>query len=241
MAEAGLTAGGGAGVGYALRGSRLLAAIPAIALLGFLVAWLIPVGQADWQFQPLRNDVRAWAGVGKAPTARAWEGARVALEEAVVLSPANPSLHRYLSLLHLTEPALAHSPQLAASHAALEAGLRPSAPDAWHQLILARQRAGMTQPPFERLLVEAWTLGPAEPGVQVALADAGLATWDTLGPQARTAVSRAIAAGMAFNPEQMLRISQGRGRLFPACAHVQGDKRLAQSTWWKVCAEARAG
>lgn len=223
------------------RGARLGVAVPVILGLVLLSVLVASRGMADWQVQSVRGDVRAWAGTGKAPSARAWEAAREALERAAVLAPASPSVHELLGTLHMTEPALAQSPQAAMRYLARAVEMRPSAPYPWGNLLLARYRSGITQAPFEQMLAETWRLGPAEPGVQVVVADLGLARWDDFGAEGRSATGAAIAAGMRRNPAEMLRISQNRGRLSPACGYVQGDGRLAQSQWLKACDAGRPG
>lgn len=223
------------------RGARVVVAGPAIVGLAVLSVVVAPWGMADWQVQSVREDVRGWAGAGKAPSARAWEAVREALERAVELAPVNPSIHELLGTLHLTEPALAQSPQAAMRHLARAVELRPSAPYPWSNLLVARYRSGLTLPPFERMLAGTWLLGPAEPAVQVVVASLGLARWGESGIAAQSATAAAVAAGMRRNPMEMLRISQSRGRLFPACGYVQGDGRLAQSQWLKVCDGARRG
>lgn len=223
------------------RGARAAVAVPVILGLAMLSVVVAPWGMADWQVQSVREDVRGWAGAGKAPSARAWEAARETLERAVELAPVNPSIHELLGTLHLTEPALAQSPQAALRHLARAVEMRPSAPYPWSNLLMARFRSGLTQPPFERMLAETWRLGPAEPGVQVVVADLGLARWEAFGAEGRSATGAAIAAGMRRNPSEMLAISQNRGRLTPACGYIQGDGRLAQSQWLKACDAGRPG
>jgi len=221
------------------RGARLAVAVPAVLALVSLVVSLAPWGLADWQHQSIRNDVRGWAGAGRAPNARAWEGARGVLEDAVRLAPGNPVLHEDLGRLHLTEPVLALSPRFANEHLLRAIDLRPTAPYAWIALLVARDRLGFKGAPLEKPLVAVWRLGPSERAMQVMVAELGLASWNALGPAGRAVVAEAFAWGMRRNPAEMLGISQRRGRLALACAHVQGDPRLAQSPWLKACAEAR--
>lgn len=220
-------------------GTRLAVAVPAVLAMAVLVAVVVPLGLADWKYQSIRSDVRDWARAGRAPNARAWEGARGVLEDALKLAPGNPVLHEDLGRLHLTEPVLALSPQMADAHLRRAVDLRPTAPYPWVALIAARFRVGLSGEALERLLVGTWQLGPSESGVQVTVAELGLARWGELGAAGRGVVTRAVAAGMQRNPVEMLTISQRRGRLAMACAHVQGDARLAQSPWSKACAEAR--
>lgn len=216
-------------------------AVPATLALAALVWLVVPLGIADWQYQSIRNDLRAWAGAGKAPTAKAWEGAREVLESAVDLAPGNPVLREYLGRLHLTEPMLALSPRFAVTHLSHAVGLRPTAPYPWIALMAARYRFGISGGAFEAMLVRVWPLAPSEPGMQLVAADLGLARWGEMGPSGREVVGQAVAAVMRRNPDQMLKIAQNRGRLVVACAHVHGNRYLAQSSWLKACAATARG
>lgn len=223
------------------RGARLAVALPAVVALVGLAISLVLLGIADWHFQSVRNDLLVWAGTGRAPTAKAWEGAREVMEGAVAMTPGNPFLHEYLGRLHLTEPRLAFSPRFAATELTQAVNLRPTAPYPWFGLLAARYQVGLTGDTLEKLLVSVWRLGPAEPGMQVVAADLGLAKWGELGAAGREVVEQAVAAGMRRNPDQMLKIAQSRGRLIVACPHVHGNRYLAQSAWAKACAAAARG
>ena len=148
-----------------------------------------------------------------------------------------PQPPELLGVLHLRRAGRAEYAELALEHFARALELRPSSPYTWANVAEARYRLGMTQAPFERILVVTQRLGPSEPETQRLVADLGLAMWDEIRPETQGAVAAAIGAGMRRNPLEMLQISERRGRLALACTHVPGDKRLRETKWVQVCAD----
>jgi hypothetical protein len=122
--------------------------------------------------------------------------------------------------------------------AALEA--RPGSGYTWANLAEAEYRSGNAGAGFERAIVNAVALAPYEPEVQHTVADYGLAVVDELGPPARAAVERAVAAGMKRNAAEILQIAARRGRLGVACRHLDGVPRPAGSKWTQLCQSMEA-
>lgn len=217
------------------RPSRVLVVIAPIAFLVLLSVWCLRWGLADALAYGATREINTWTATGVSPGIDTWMWVRSDLERAQRLSPSDPAVPELLGVLHLQRAGRAEFSELALEHFAKALALRPSSPYTWANIAEARYRLGMTQPPFEELLVQAHRQGPSEPETQRLLAELGLAMWDEIQPRTRQAVEQAIAAGMRRNPLETLRISERRGRLRLACSLVPGDKRLADTKWTQAC------
>lgn len=122
--------------------------------------------------------------------------------------------------------------------AAIEA--RPGSGYTWANLAELKYRMGDTGPVFEKALAHAVALAPYEPEVQGTVAEYGLAVIDEVGPQARAAIERAVAAAMKRNATETLQIAARRGRLGVACRHLDGVPRPAASKWTQLCQSMEA-
>ena len=219
------------------RPSRVLLAVPAIASLVFLSVWAARWGMADALAYTATREINTWTASGVTPGIDTWMWVRSDLERAGKLSPSDPAVPELLGVLHLQRAGRAEFSELALEHFARAMELRPSSPYTWANVAEARYRLGMTQAPFERILVVTQRLGPSEPETQRLVAELGLAMWDEIRPETQGAVMAAVSAGMRRNPLEMLQISERRGRLHVACKHVPGDKRLRETKWVQACAE----
>lgn len=218
--------------------ARFVLVAPVIALLAILSAWSVDVGFAEQPVWFATKAVRSW-DAGARPNVADWDRLEAGLLQAREVIPENRAIHHWLGLLNLWRFGSAKYPEAALANLTQAASGWPTWPYTWGNLLDARYRLGLTRAPFDRILVTAWRLGPQEPFIQRIVADRGLALWDELGEEPRGVVKAAVAAGMRRDPKDMLGISARRGRLALACAHVQGDARLAQSLWPKVCGAQR--
>ena len=77
---------------------------------------------------------------------------------------------------------------------------------------------------FEAALRNAALLGPWEPGVQIALADAGFRHWGTLAPETRVALSANALRTLRRQDAKLFEIARLHGRLGALCA-IRGVER----------------
>jgi hypothetical protein len=118
--------------------------------------------------------------------------------------------------------------------------LRPGSGYTWASLAEVKYRLGETDAMFGRALVLAVALAPHEAEVQRDVVNYGLAVLDEVQPATRAAIERAVAAGMKRNASEILQISARRGKLGPACRHLDGVPRPAASKWTKLCESMEA-
>jgi len=217
------------------RPSRVLLIVPAIATLAALSVFAARWGTAETLSLAAMREINTWTASGLSPGIDTWLWVKADLQRAERWAPADPKPAELLGVLHLQRAGRAEFSELALEHFRRALELRPTSPYTWANIAEARYRLGMTQPPFEAILVLTQRLGPSEPETQRLLAELGLAMWDEVGPEARAAVKAAVDAGMRRNPLEILQISERRGKLALACAHVSGDKRLQGTKWSETC------
>jgi hypothetical protein len=218
----------------------MMVAVPAIVGLVVLSVWAAQWGMADTLTFGANTEINAWVAKRASPGVDRWMRVQSDLKRAEELAGSDPQPPELLGALHLYVTGRAENTEVALRHLKRALELRPSSPYTWVNLAEVQYRLGMTTGAFERILLMTQRLGPSEPETQRLLADIGLAMWDDIGPEARAAVRAAVSAGMRRNPLEMLQISERRGRLALACAHVPGDKRIRDPKWIKVCSrEAR--
>ena len=215
--------------------SRVLMVVPVIATLGALCVFAMRWGVADSLSHDATREINTWTASRVTPGIDTWMWVRADLQRAERWAPSDPQPAELLGVLHLQRAGRAEFSELALEHFARALELRPSSPYTWANVAEARYRLGMTQPPFERILVETWRLGPSEPETQRLLAELGLAMWDEIQPETQQVVKAAVGAAMRRNPLETLQIAARRGKLSLACAHVPGDARLKETKWVAVC------
>jgi tetratricopeptide (TPR) repeat protein len=173
-----------------------------------------------------------------APTAE-WARARDALREAHALDPHQPNYVESIGrLYHLRALPLPTSEPLARDYAAqaLEyyrqsLARRPGSPYAWANVAQMKGRMGDLDAEFDAALGHADALGPWEPDVQLAVADAGFSNWAKLKDASRAAV-RSSAGRALLWPEQSPRLfalARRTGRLDVVCA-LPGVARTPQAS-----------
>jgi len=219
------------------RASRVLMIVPAVATLAFLAAWAVRWGAADFLAHEATREINTWTASRVTPGIDTWMWVRSDLQRAARWAPSDPQPDELLGVLHLQRAGRAEFSELALEHLGRALERRPSSPYTWANVAEGRYQLGMTQAPFETILVLTQHLGPSEPETQRLLAELGLALWDEMGSKGRAAVKAAVDAGMRRNPLEILQISERRGKLALACAHVSGNPRLRETKWVQTCTE----
>lgn len=192
-------------------------------------------GLADVEYTQARLLV-GLSGSGKpAPRSEYVSGALAHMREAQRLEPNNPHFVEQvarlqeMAALHLergdpdAREGLRHS--LAGMRAA--ALLRPGSAYVWADIALLKYRLDDMDFEFYGSLERAARLGPWEPGVQLALADIGLAAWNYLARPAQAWVIGALDRGLLRQQADLLRIGKRHGTLPLVCAEPQLPARLA--------------
>lgn len=202
-----------------------------IVLLTGLIATAGVWGVADLfaGFARLRMD--AWEQADQPPTDAEWQRAARDMERAMFLSPSNPDYLMRMARLHMwREYAAPEGDPAAASdrHAALKylreaVRKRPAWPLGWADIALVKRRAGELDDEFVQALTQAVRSGPWEPGVNRAVAEAGLAAWASLGKEMRTEVIQAVRRGMTSEPEAIYRSGRRHNRVYEVCTATAED------------------
>lgn len=221
------------------RGARIAMVVPATAALIGLSVLAYTMGNAETIAYGASREIDTWSATRSQPGIDTWMRVRADLHRAQRLSSGDPTVQELLGVLHARRASPQAFFEVALEHFVRALELRPTSPYTWANIAEARYQLGRTDSRFQELLVRAATLGPAEPEVQRTVADLGLAFWDEVSPVTRAAVERAIASGMRRNPVEMLQISQRRGRLEPACRHVEGNQRITDPKWVNLCESRR--
>jgi hypothetical protein len=108
------------------------------------------------------------------------------------------------------------------------ARLRPSASQSWANIALLKARLPEPDAEFEAALRNAALLGPWEPDVQIAIAEAGFLHWASLAPPTRDAVRDTAARALSAQDESLFALARRIGRLGVLCAVPGvGRSRLA--------------
>lgn len=168
------------------------------------------------------------------PSLPAWLAVRGDLLEAASLVE-SPAVFESLGVLHARRSASNEFMAYARDYFRRALELRPDSPYTWANYAEIKYFLGETGPDFERALERAVELGPWEREVQVVVTDIGLAMYRELQPATRAAVDRMIGFGMRRAPLDILQVAEKRGRLDLACAHVPGNKRVAEAKWIQLC------
>ena len=207
-------------------GAVVLVALAALCLLA------LPRGLADLRAFEARGLFKSWESKRRQPSVEEWTFARGLLREARELDPGQPNYLEDIARLYEVRalplkagdaPAQGYLRQaLEYQREALRR--RPGSPYTWASI--ARLKARLPEPDreFETALRNAALLGPWEPEVQVALADAGFRHWDALAPQTRAALSANAARALRRQDAKLFEVARRTGRLAVLCA-VRGVER----------------
>ncbi len=155
------------------RPSRVLAIVPAIATLAVLSVFAARWGVAETLSLSAAREINTWTASGLSPGIDTWLWVREDLQRAERWSPSDPQVAELMGVLHLQRAGRAEFSELALEHFRRALELRPTSPFTWANIAEARYRLGMTQAPFEAILVLTQRLGPSEPETQRLLAELG--------------------------------------------------------------------
>ena len=169
-------------------------AVLALCLLAYTAgAW----GLADLFAMQPRGAMRLWDSGKAVPGPGEIEAARRTLESALRLEPGDPGIKEELGRVHTRAAIAADSPPHVSPHSEIALSYfraavreRPVSSYAWAAIATTKWTMRRADAEFERALQEAARLGPWEPEVQLAVADAGLGSWDSLSEPARRASQR---------------------------------------------------
>lgn len=204
---------------------RILIGALALCALAALIAAALPRGAADLYAFEARDLLRAWE-TRRAPAPRAeWENAQARLLEAHALDPRHPGYLEDLARLH--EYRALRSPDGRAQaledfrrtldYLRAEAARRPSSSYTWAGIALTKARLDAPDAEYETALRTAMTLGPWEPAVQLAAADAGLRHWQRLAPDTQSALKANLGRAMRWNDKAIFELARQLGRLDVVC------------------------
>ena len=185
----------------------------------------MPRGLADLRGFEARSLTRSWEAKHRQPAPVEWNYVRERLREARALDPQQPAyledlarLYEYRALpLKSADPLAQDYLRQALEYQRASLRLRPGSPYAWANIALLKARLAEPDGEFESALRNAALLGPWEPGVQVAIADAGFVQWAKLGPDTRAAVLRNAARALRWQDAKVFELARRAGRLDVLC------------------------
>jgi hypothetical protein len=206
---------------------RIVRGTIGLAVLAVLLALALPRGLADVYGFEARVAYNAWEAKRRPPTEEEWTSARNQLGDA-----GHPAYREDIARLYELRAspidagdALAQGYlREALAYQRQAARLRPSSPYTWASI--ARLKARLPEPDreFETALRNAALLGPWEPGVQLALADAGFRHWGALAPETRAALSGNALRALRRQDTKLFDLARRHGRLAALCA-MRGVER----------------
>jgi hypothetical protein len=210
----------------------LLAAAIGVFVLAWLAFWSVRLGVAGSASANATRELERMSASSAGGSGDWWKDD---LRRVVIDVPKDPTANELLAIA--TIGSTNDPEQLIAARELLVNAIaqRPGSGYSWASLAAVKYRLGETDAMFESALVNAMKLAPYEPEVQRGIVDYGLAVIDEVKPEARTAIERALAAGMNRNAPEILQISARRGRLGAACRHLDGVPRPAASKWTQLC------
>ena len=218
---------------------RALFAVPAIALMSAASVYAVQRGVADDLAFDSSVEMSTWMASRSQPGEATWNWVREDLERAVLMigDPVSRELLGVLLAMRSERPDLTDA---AGEHFRAALIARPTSGYTWANLAEVLYQQGQTDGPFEAALRRAAEFGPSEPEVQRTVANLGLAVFEQVTGETRTAIDRMVGVGLRRNPPEMLRISGRRGRLDVACRHAQGIQSGAHQTWLQLCQSREA-
>jgi hypothetical protein len=204
---------------------RAAIGLAVLAGLAALCALALPRGLADLRALEARLLLISWDSARRQPSAAEWTLAHERLREARQLDPGQPNYLEDIARLHeLRARPLKAGDALAQEHLrqALEyhrqnLRLRPGLPYTWASIALVKARLPEIDREFEAALRNAAQLGPWEPDVQLALAEAGFAHWSSLGPETRAALRANASRALHRQDAKLFEIARRAGRLDVIC------------------------
>ena len=208
------------------RGAVFLAALAALCALA------LPRGLADLRAFEARSLYRSWELKHRQPSVEEWTLAHSRLREARELDPGQPNylediarLYEVRALPLKAGDALAQEYlRQALDYQRRAVRMRPGSPYTWANIALLKSRLPEPDREFETALRNAALLGPWEPEVQIALADAGFRHWGALAPETRAALNANATRALRRQDAKLFELARRTGRLHVLCA-VRGVER----------------
>jgi len=211
---------------------RIARGVLSLAALGMLLALALPRGLADLYGFEARVAYNAWDMKRRPPTDEEWAFARHRLGDARALDPGHPAYREDIARLYELRASTLKAGEAPAQENLREAlayqrqaaALRPSSAYTWASI--ARLKANLPEPDreFESAVRNAALLGPWEPAVQLALADAGFRHWGILAPETRLALSGNALRTLRRQDAKLFELARRHGRLAALCT-MRGVER----------------
>lgn len=197
-----------------------------LGALGALCALALPRGLGDLRGFEARILARSWEAKHRPPSVEEWSEARGLLRAARELDPGQPNYLEDIARLYELR-ALPLKPDNALARGYLRQALeyqrealarRPGSPYTWANVALLKARLAEADGEFESALRNAAMLGPWEPELQMAIADAGFRHWDALAPETRDALRANAARALRWQDAKLFDLARRTGRLDVLCA-----------------------
>jgi len=218
-----------------MRPGRLAIVIPAAVLLATFASAAVRLGCSGEVAYRAAQEMATWTASGHEPGAAGVQWLIEDLERARTSAPGDPNIEEILGSLDMKRNDRPEFLDEALVHYRQAVALRPTSPYSWADIVMAEYRKGATGREIEMPMRNAALLGPAEPEVQRAVIDYGLALWDEERPDTRQAVERTITAAMKRDAAETLQIARRRGRLAVACRHLADAPRRVEPEWRLLC------
>jgi len=210
-----------------------------LAALAALCALALPRGLADLRAFEARVALNAWETKRIQPPLEEWRFAQDRLREARELDSGQPDFLEDLARLY-TLRALAPKAGDANAQGDLRQALafqrealrrRPGSAYTWANIVLLKAHLSETDREFEAALRNAALLGPWEPQVQLAIADAGFRQWPSLAADTRAVLRANAARALRRQDAKLFNLARRAGRLDVLCS-VPG---VARSPLARAC------
>jgi hypothetical protein len=204
---------------------RTATAAALIVLLAFLIVQAAQRGLADLHDRMVGARFEEWEKARKPVRLTEWREALASAETAHRLAPGNPDHAEALGRLY-DWAAFGKQPKSPVVLAYREQALiyfreaareRPVSGYTWANIAQAKLALGALDREFSKALELAAFLGPWEPEVQLAIADAGFAAWSALDASSRETTSGAAARALKRQAKDVFRIAQYRSRIAVLC------------------------
>lgn len=170
--------------------------------------------------------MRSWDSNRRPAPAAEWARARESLRAAHALDPRQPAYLEDLARLYEERArGLPAGDALAREYLREALGLqrralarRPGSPYTWANVAQLKARLAEADDEFERALRNAARLGPWEPDVQLALADASFSRWGSLSPDTREAMRANAGRALDRQDDRLFEIARRTGQLAFVCS-----------------------
>ena len=211
---------------------RIASGTVILAALACLAALALPRGLGDLRGFEATAIVRSWEAKRRQPSVEEWTGVHDLLRAARELDPGQPNYLEDLARLYENralplkagDPLAQRDLRQALEYQREAIQRRPGSPYTWANIALLKAPLPELDGEFERALRNAARLGPWEPQVQIALAEAGFRHWDALAPETRAALRANTARALRWQDAKLFDLARRTGHLDVLCA-IPGVQR----------------